>query len=150
LVVALIAALGWWAYSFLQATTLRQQVPSSVKQAVPFPIYIPDSARFSVDKSSFKYENNVLLFRIDYNGGSYIATEQQKPDGFKLSEYKTSQGLTDTRDIHTNIGVALAGNVLNRNVAIVDADGTLISLASTGAADQKATDELAASFVHVR
>jgi|GEM_PF-2211125 len=148
----LIAFVSWQSYAYYQHQQPTSQIPKSIRQNATFPLYAPDEASYKIIKGTASYDNDILMYQTSSVGSSdlYTVTEQLKPIGFDISQYKTNQGLTNVNELTLPSGKAISGKVLNKSVLILVADKTLISVVPASATNTQLPEELARSLVQIK
>lgn len=148
--IVLAGLVAWQAFSFYQNKQAVALIPAAIRQSATFPLYAPDPADFTISPGTPSYGNSVFIYQtIPATPGStdsYIVSQQAKPNGFNLAEYKTSLGMTDIKELTLPTGLAISGKVLSRTVLILVADQTLISISSTAQSLAQSHEQLARSL----
>lgn len=103
-----------------QTDALSKLIPQTIRQQVPFNLYIPDPSKlplgYTLNIQSFSYGNDALLYKIGYGENqNLIVTVQQKPSDAAIKQfYKVHMPLTIP--IQTNVGDAALGVLNNETV----------------------------------
>jgi hypothetical protein len=128
-------------------------IPRSVRHGVSYPLYYPANlpAGYSVDRTSFKNQDGVLIFSIKTPNGKNIAvSEQAVPLNLDLHPVSNAPvKIPGERDFTTPIGKGHVGLWSDKYVADITTDDTWIITNATGFTADQST-EVARSFHPVR
>lgn len=140
----------WLNYS--QQQKQNSAFAESVRKSALFTLYVPDEVNYKTIKETVNYDNGILIYQTSSvsSNESYTITEQLRPDGFDISQYKISQGMTDTNELIFPSGKAISGRVLNQKVLILATNKTLISIVANSPPTASGHEELASTLVPIK
>lgn len=127
-------------------------VPASIRQAVSFPIYFPNSkklpAGYSFNSSSFSAGSGAVEFVI-YNGQHKVVfTEQAQPSEQALQQFATSR-IPLHNSVNTTNGTALVGAIGNNTiVSLPTSDNTWIIISAPVNINQTDLKTVLNSLIH--
>lgn len=115
---------GWFAWQSLKTPT---GIPSSVREAVSFPLYQPRDMPegFKIDENSFRATEGLVTFSItDDQNHRLVVTEQAKPESFDFASFH--EQIENKKDIDTFIGSGAIGIFEDADFASIVAPKTWI------------------------
>lgn len=144
--------LAFAAGSWLALNT--KPIPAKYRQGLEFPLYYPKNlpAGYTVDRSSFRRDNKVLIFSVSAPNGKTIAiSEERIPIGLDLSQHVPNPNgikLPDQDTFTTSIGSAQTTLWGDKYVTSLVTQDTWIILNVTGFTNKQA-EKVAQSFVQI-
>lgn len=112
-----------------------QVIPPSIKQKISYVVYYPESiAELTVNKSSFKYDNDneVLSYTLKYSTADITIAEQATPENFvdipqaydKLTE--TLNSYSAFNSFHGTVHLTKPKELKGQQSAVMNSKGTLM------------------------
>lgn len=129
--LVILGVAAWFGYSYYQKQQFVGQVPSTIRQNVNFPIYLPRSDEVAVNRESISYSSGIFQYTASVKNVPVVVTEQPKTSGFDINKFATSQTLSGAQQSNIAIGALLSATLSERPLHIIDTDETIITITST-------------------
>lgn len=135
---------GWFIAQHLAKQQFADRLPATIRQEVDFPVYLPKTSDTIVGDPT--YSSGTLLLTVTSAGNRYVVSEQAQDNNFDLNKFKTGEGLAQADDFALPIGKAIGGELLGRQIVIVAANKSIITITASGNISTDAIRDFASGF----
>ena len=121
---------GWFVAQRQASRQFADRLPAAIRQEMDFPVYLPKTSDTIVGDPT--YSSGTLLLTVTSAGASYVVSEQAQDNNFDLNKFKTGEGLAQADDFALPIGKAIGGELQGRQIVIIAAGKSIITITASG------------------